>query len=361
MKDKKVAIISNIPAPYRENVYSILSKNPEIDLKVFYCKKIESDRKWELNKPKYNHSFLKSFTINYGEMHLHFNISILSALKKFKPDVIITNGFALPMLIGFLYSFFNNKSHGSFIDGTLITEKKLSFIHKIVRKFIYSRSKIFIGPSNQTIKLFKSYGISSHQIFKSCLAIDNEKFIRQKKSFNQKKYDLLFSGQFIDRKCPFFFTEVVNELTKIKKNLKVVVIGSGILEKKFRKSLEKTGADIYFKGFMKQSDLPNIYSNSKVFLMPTKEDCWGVVANESLAAGTPVITTPFAGVAGELIINNETGFVVDLNSKDWVEKTLILLEGNQLYDEMSNKGVALVKEYNYNSASDGILKSILSL
>ena len=77
MNRKRVAIIANIPAPYREKVYEIVSQDSNINLKVFYCKEIESDRKWKIEKPKYNHTYLSSFTINYGEMHLHFNFTII--------------------------------------------------------------------------------------------------------------------------------------------------------------------------------------------------------------------------------------------------------------------------------------------
>ena len=353
---KRVAIIANIPAPYRERVYQIVSKNSE--LKVFYCRSIDNDREWKLKKSNYNSTILKSFTINYGETHLYFNFGIWSRLKRFNPDIIITNGFALPMLLGFFYTIRNSKMHGSFIDGTLITEKKLSFFHKMVRRFVFIRSHFFLGPSNETIRLFKSYGINERKIFKSCLAIDNEKFSSQIKTFEEKKYDLLFSGQFIDRKCPLFFTEIVEKLSKIKKDLKVVVIGSGPLEKNFIKGLKKTNAAIHFKGFVDQEDLPKIYSNSKILVMPTKEDCWGVVANEALASGCPVITTPHAGIANELIINNKTGYVIDLKLEEWIIKIDLLLKNKKLYSVISNNGIEIVKKYTYLSAAEGILNAI---
>lgn len=352
----RVAIIANIPAPYREKVYQIVSKDSE--LKVFYCRSIDNDREWKLKKSNYNSTILKSFTINYGETHLYFNFSILSNLKKFKPDIVITNGFALPMLLGFFYVIRNNRIHGSFIDGTLITEKKLSFFHKIIRRFVFSRSHFFLGPSNETIRLFKSYGINDRKIFKSCLAINNEKFLSQIKPIDEKEYDLLFSGQFIDRKCPLFFVDIVKKLSKIRKDLKVLVIGSGPLEEILIKGLKKTNAEIHFKGFVDQEDLPKIYSNSKILVMPTKEDCWGVVANEALASGCPVITTPYAGIANELIIHSKTGYVIDLKLEKWIIKIDLLLKNKKLYTTISNNGIELVKKYTYLSAAEGILDAI---
>ena len=355
----KIALIANIPAPYREKVYSLIDSKKFIELNVYYCQRLEKGRKWKLKNSNYNSFFLNSYTLNFGqETHIHLNLKIFKILKEFKPDVVITNGFALPMVLAFLFSLIYNKKHISFIDGTVLTEKKLSFFHKLLRKFIFKNSDTFIGPSNETKNLYKSYNIDDKKIFKSCLAVDNKKFINQVKSFNRKKYDLLFSGQFIDRKCPLFFVEIVKQLSKIRKNLKVVVIGSGPLEKLFIKNLKKTNAEIHFKGFVDQEDLPLIYSNSKIFVMPTKEDCWGVVANEALASGCPVITTPYAGIANELIIHNVTGYVIHLDSVEWIKKIDLLLENKKLYKKMSVNGIKLIKNYNYIAAANGILDAI---
>lgn len=354
----RVAIVTNIPAPYREKVYEIVSKEPNIDLKVFYCKEIESDRKWKIEKPKYNHTYLRSFTINRGEMHLHFNFTIIKELKKFNPDIVVTNGFALPMLLAFFYAHSKKKIHGSFIDGTIQTEKKLTYLHKLLRKYIFARSQFFLGPSNATIQLFKSYDIEEEKIYKSCLAIDNEKFSSKRKKFNYKEFDLLFSGQFIDRKCPFFFAEIVHLLSRVRKNLKVAVIGSGLLEKQFLSKLKECEAKTTYLGFIDQKDLPSVYSNAKILCMPTKEDCWGVVANEAMASGSPVITTPYAGIANELVIDNKTGYVLELKPEEWVEKINFILDNEQLYNKMSENGIKLAKKYTYIDAANGIINSI---
>jgi len=358
MKHKRVAIVTNIPAPYREKVYEIVSQEPNIDLKVFYCKNIESDRKWHIKKPAYNHTFLKSYTIKYKEAHLHFNLTIIKELKKFNPDIVITNGFALPMLLGFFFAYTKNKIHGSFIDGTIQTEKKLSYLHKLLRKYIFSRSKFFLGPSNATIKLFKSYDVDENKIFKSCLAIDNENFSSKRKGFKDKEFDLLFSGRFVNGKCPFFFAEIVHLLSKLRKNLKVAVIGSGVLEEPFLRKLKESEAKISYLGFVDQKALPAVYSNAKILCMPTKEDCWGVVANEALATGCPVITTPYAGIANELVIDNETGYVIKLKSEEWVEKINLMLDNKQLYNKMSANGIKLVHKYSYIDAANGFINSI---
>ena len=60
-----------------------------------------------------------------------------------------------------------------------------------------------------------------------------------------------------------------------------------------------------FHGFAAQRELPDLYRSAKVFLFPTLADVWGVVANEACAAGLPVIVSPHAGVAGELVRDDD--------------------------------------------------------
>ena len=77
--------------------------------------------------------------------------------------------------------------------------------------------------------------------------------------------------------------------------------------------------EVGFSGFAKQEELPRLYKSAKLFLFPTKADVWGVVANEACAAGLPVMITPYAGAAGELIIDEKNGFIRELDADAWAD------------------------------------------
>ncbi len=357
---KKVVIISNAPAPYRDPVYELLSLKEDIDLTLIYCSKIEPKRNWSLRKYSHKTLFLNSKTFTFGEHSFYFGFDVIKHLRSIEPEVIITTSLAFPMLLSFLYAYVNDIKHIYFTDATLVTEAKLSIIHKLLRRIIFSKSKAFIGPSDASKELYKSYGISEASFFKSHLCVDNKKYLNGV-SIKDRKYELLFVGQFIDRKCPDFFVSVVCRLAIKLGSCNVRIVGSGPLQETFIQKLKSTNANITFDGFVQQDKLPDIYRSSKLLLMPTKEDCWGVVANEALASGTPVVTNKEAGVAGELVIEKTSGRVLELNVSKWTEEIMKLLTNEELLQRMSDDGVSIVSNYTFTNARKGIYDAIQSV
>ena len=108
---------------------------------------------------------------------------------------------------------------------------------------------------------------------------------------------------------------------------RVLLIGSGELKEDILKKLDEYGIDYDYPGFVETRNLPEYYSKAKILLFPTLNDTWGVVANEAMAAGLPVITCENAGVAHDLVIQEETGFVLPVEKEVWAEKSCQYFEG----------------------------------
>ena len=97
----------------------------------------------------------------------------------------------------------------------------------------------------------------------------------------KKKFDIMYSGQFINRKQPFFFVEVAKKLSSHYPNLSILILGSGELEDNLLSEMNKLNINYTFPGFVQQDELPKYFSESKIFLFPTLNDPWGIVANEA--------------------------------------------------------------------------------
>ena len=350
----KVVIVANIPAPYREVIYSKLAQMEAIDLTVIYCKQIEDNRHWVLDEDRSYHCiFLQSATMVFGEHTFYFDYSVLRRLRQLNPDVVVTNAFAIPMLLAFLYSLITGKKHISFTDGTIHTESRLTIFHKIIRRLVYASSAAFIGPSEASRQLYLNRGVDEEKIFVSQLCIDNQKFSNDV-DFESREYDLLYIGQIIDRKLPFFFVEIVRKLVTLRGQVSVLIAGAGDKKDEFLSALDSSGANVFFQGFVAQEKLPMIYRKAKLLLMTTREDCWGVVANEALASGTPVFTSPFAGAANELVLDKVTGAVIALDADLWAERANKVLSEREVWNRLSLQGRRHVRQFNYDTAAKGL-------
>lgn len=352
----KICIVTNIPAPYRNPILEIVGEELKDDFLMIFCAKKESNRKWSLNKFNFNHLFLKENVRakSNGYDYVHNNPDVFKELKKFNPDVIITTGYNPTHLYAWLYSLVFRKKHIPMSDGWIFSENNLSFLHRIIRKIVFLTSSSFIGASKNTFLLFESYGIKRKNIFQSHLCIDNQKFSNNK-SFKDRKYHLMFSGQFIERKIPFFFFDITKKLSESIPDLKVLILGSGPLEEELLKKFNNANIDYTYPGFASQEELPKYYSNSKLFLFTTEMDPWGIVANEAMASGTPVIVTPYAGIVNDLLIDSQNGYVIDIDVDKWVDKIKDILSDEEKWQTLSSNAKEKVQEYNFESAAKGII------
>lgn len=352
----KICLLINIPVPYRIPVFDLISSKLGDDFLVIYFAKKEPNRKWKLENLQHNHMFLKENIREKddGFNYVHNNFEVFTHLMKINPDCLITTGFNPSHLYGWLYSKLFFKKHIFWSDGTIFTEKSLGWKHKLLRKIVFNTTYSFLGPSEDNKKLYMSYGVDKKRIFKTHLAVNNDKFSNNNK-FIDRKYDLMFSGNLIDNKNPIFFIDIIKNLSIMMK-LNILIIGDGPLKKDILNklnSLENVTFD--YPGFVAQEELPYYYSNSKLFLFTTRLDAWGVVANESLASGTPVLVTPYAGVANDLVKNDENGYILDIDKEKWSRKIVEILNDESLWNRLSKDAIKSVKNYTFENAANGII------
>lgn len=80
--------------------------------------------------------------------------------------------------------------------------------------------------------------------------------------------------------------------------------------------INKVTDNIVFVEFKKKEDLIEYYRAADLFVLPTREDIWGLVVNEAMAVGTPVITTTNCGAGMEILKNGEGGRIVPPEDSD---------------------------------------------
>jgi glycosyltransferase involved in cell wall biosynthesis len=348
----QTVVITNTPAPYREQIHELISNHLKRCYHVIYCAQKEANREWEFGLGRYNRTILAGT----NKDAVHNNISVVKLLSRLQPEVVILMGFFPTMLYAFAWCVFNRRKVIVFTDGTINSEANLSFVHRIIRKVVFLKTKAFIGPSLGSELLYRGYGIKQEKFFRTYLAVDNQRFFDTKDV--DKEYELMFSGQFIDRKLPFFFIEVAKLVKQQFGSCRILILGSGIRKTEMIALLDKHCLEYTMPGYVGQADLPMFYSRCKLFLFPTRNDPWGVVANEAMASGVPVLTCLAAGVAEDLVINNFNGYVLPLIEEVWANHCVELLKNKDLYRSFSNNSIKHVQKYNYENAANGVINAI---
>ena len=353
----KAVLVTNIPAPYRIPVYNLVARELGDDFHVIFCARNEPNRHWDLGSLDFNHTFLKeNFHISKDAV-VHRNREIIGLLRRLRPRVIITAGFSPTYLYAWAYSLFSGARHIPMTDAWKASESHLGFKHRAVRTLVYKTSSAFLGASKKSLQLYRDYGVADKHLYQSCLCIDNERFTCKTEN-ELRPYHLMFAGQIIDRKIPDFFADVVRLVKERQQNVKVLVIGDGDRRQSFLDSLASAGAEVEYGGRVSQKDLPDWYSRAKLLLFTTNSDAWGIVANEAMASGTPVITTPNAGVADDLVEDGINGYVLEPTPSVWADKIVPILNDDGKLALLRNNAIESVKRFTFQDAAQGIISAV---
>ena len=337
----KIAIVTNTLAPYRTPVFSALAESPDIDVHVFNCVEREPNREWDYTPLRSGQTTLARNFVVWRKRYIHSNFDVICGLRRYAPDVVVTDGFNPTHIYAWLYARRNGIAHVTMTDGTLESERTLTPLHRWMRRRVYADTQAFVAASAGGQALFDSYGVSHAHRFTSCLSVDNQAYARAPAL---PRYDLMFCGRMEAVKNPMFVIDLGVELAKrAGRCMRLLMVGDGAQTPLLRAAASCYPGliEVEFAGFATQQALPALYRSARLFVFPTRWDPWGVVVNEACAAGLPVLATPAAGAAGELVRDGENGYVDELDVGRWADRAATLLEDQAVYQQFSARSLEL--------------------
>ncbi len=364
----RILFSTNVPSPYRVAFFNELGKF--CDLTVCYERKTASDRddKWKGEGAK-----------NFEEIYLDLipvgaDQSRGKALKEFVKKthfdaLILTNYVSPAVRTTIAYCRSRHIPYWMEYDGGFY--KKDKFPKNIVKKFLLCAAEYHFTTCNEHIQYLQSIGIKKEKIYKypftslkeediveSIPSQSEKQTLREKLGIIEKKV-VLSVGQFIPRKG---FDVLLESTRKLSKEVGVYIVGgippAEYLNYKNQYQLE----NVHFINFMDKQSLKQWYKAADCFVLPTREDVWGLVINEAMACGLPVITTEKCIAGLELVQQGANGYIVPIdNSGELTDKIVEILESPERINQMGNKSLEIIKEYTIEKMVDRHLEIFTSI
>jgi glycosyltransferase involved in cell wall biosynthesis len=379
----KLAIIVSHPIQYYSPWFKYLTKETELELKVFYLwnygisKTFDRDFKtsitWKVSLlDGYSYEFVKNISANPGTHHFYGlnNPELVNRILLFNPDFILIFGY-------YFYShfkvFFSNRlkkipkilrgdSHRLYHTDRAINSAKEILINKILKNF---QAGLYVGKANKDY-LFR-HGFTGQSIFFSPHAVDNTRFYpdynsrakyRKLYGISDRDVAIFFCGKFEPKKCPCELGLTFHELTN--KRLKLYYVGSGVLEGRLKKIAENDKR-IKLIGFVDQSEMPKIYNTADYVILPSfgSGETWGFCLHEALSCGARIIASSHVGSAQDLIEDGKNGYVFPAGNWSELRKIFSLIDSEHTQQSNPlNNYFDYLKNYNYKTATDGLLAAI---
>ena len=225
---------------------------------------------------------------------------------------------------------------------------------KFIKTFFISSAKYWLSSGKETNKYLIYYGAKKNRIydypFTSLKAIDilNEPVLKTEKEKLKREFGVPYNkvmlsiGQFIPRKG---FDWMIESYRDLNRDIGIYIIG-GKPTKEYLNLKRKYKMDnLHFIDFQDKEVIKKWYQLADIFVLPTREDIWGLVVNEAMAQGLPVITTDKCIAGLELIDNGENGYIVKCEiEKELFNITNKIINVNEIqYEKLSISAIQSIK------------------
>lgn len=315
----------NIPSHYQNDLFKTLASQYE-KFEVVYAHSHNDARKaqgWSFENTQNYHSKtigidLKIWQIipyifqNRKAIHI---VNGIWAEKVFFLVIILLNLFGANFLIYSEAPIPNKKRN-------LFTLSLLNFCIKPISKLLIYRAKGFLAVSIFAVNYFKNLGIENEKIYRFGYFTNIEKNI--KTSPIEPTISFIFVGQLIERKGIFTLLKSIEKLTKTHPAIHLSIIGTGDLEQSLKGYVEANNLQefVTFMGAVQAKKVQDYITKAHLLILPSVFDGWGIVVNEALQHGIPVVISDQCG-AKELIRDGQNGLIFEANNVDALTHQLI--------------------------------------
>jgi glycosyltransferase involved in cell wall biosynthesis len=310
----KVAVLVNMIAPSRIPVYSGLSA--PFDLLVLHGGTESNRDSWrDLDRTLPNARIVQAWGWQipiarkhkgqvFDKQYMHITPGYIWHLLKFRPDALISNEMGLRTLIALAYGTMFSKPVWVWWGGTSHTERKIGFARKCLRKLVSHWATRWISYGQSSTEYLLSLGISRERLLQIQNAVDEQRFTQPAEPELQlhPRPVLLYVGQFIVRKGVELLLNAAAAVQAKGQQFSLLLVGSGRDEPILERRVKDLGlSNVHFERSLPPDRMPSIYRSGDVLVFPTLEDPWGLVVNEAMLSGLPVLCSKHAGCAEELL------------------------------------------------------------
>jgi glycosyltransferase involved in cell wall biosynthesis len=325
MKGSRVAIFSVVPSPYQRDLFQALAKRPELELSVFYQERQPDDSPWPEEKLESYERVLPGFYWRLGRIRSHWNWGLPRA-EAF--DLWVVNASLTSVTAQWLMRGALRKKPWLFWGERLRpqTGKFRTAAQDWLSAPLGSASGIVgIGTLARSDYAKRFPGMKTFVVPYCCRLDAFSAEPRLQAPGAREDVTFLFCGQMIERKGVDLLLEAFGRLVSEHYPVRLMLVGReaelpGLLERLPEPARQR----VRYEGFQAPANLPRYFAQADAFILPSRYDGWGVVVNQAMGAGLPVLTSDAVGAARDWVTDGVNG------------RVFVAGDGQALYEAMKS-------------------------
>lgn len=343
-KDIDLLIVNNCPAFYKINLYNELARRCSLHV-VFLALTnqvvILDDYKRQMH---FSYSVIAEVQIEERDKWRCF-IQLYRTVKQLNYKKIIFGGYDCVEF--FFLPFLLRKSSSVLQCESSVYESRVSGIKGKIKKILFSRFAFVLPSGTPHRLLFETLCYKGKIIQTGGVGIFNKAERTRRGATNQPRvWKFLYVGRLIPLKNLDWLIEQFN-----KNGEQLSLVGTGELENELKR---KAGPNIRFYGFVPNHQLGEFYRQHDVFILPSVSETWGVVVEEAIYWGVPVIVNSQVGCQVEMVARPGTGIVVDMKKENALREAIGKMK--QFYTAYKEK----VNAFDFDKRDEGQIQAYLN-
>jgi glycosyltransferase involved in cell wall biosynthesis len=343
-KKYKLAIIAPVPFYYHIPFYRKLAQSSEIELNVFYCSDetlhgVEVEKTYRTKGQitgkdylleGYKYKFLKNFSPDPSFLKWPFgliNFGVWKEINRGHYDAVVLQSWTnLTWWMAFLACLLFKTPVLFMTDSNVLSEVtksrwKRKFKKLLIGNLLFKNSSGFLTSGTANEKFYEFYGVPETKIVRVPFSWGYDWFIDQaekvkserekiRQSLGVKNDDfvLLYVGRLAQEKFPLVLLEAYHNVYDKKK--KLFIVGDGPQREQMERMVkEKDVEGVNFMGFQTRKNIFNFYAMADALVLPSRDETWGIVVNEAMCFGLPIIVSDRVGAGIDLVKKGYNGCV----------------------------------------------------
>jgi len=388
-KPVKIAIVTTHPVHYFQSMYRVINSHPDLDVTALflsnfgmekhYDPEFDTEVEWESTQfAGYKWKVLSKQDTD-SSLNGFFSVvcpGIWREITQSDYDIIWLHGYNyLGLILAFVAAKFAKKKIFYRSETHLrLSRSPLKRIARDTALRIYFRmidGFLAIGTLNR--RYYETLGVPACKITLVPYTVDNEKFYPVATLQNASRRDklsaygldpnlptIIYCSKFSVRKNPELVLRAFHQFCGGDQRANLLMAGSGPLLDSVKKTAETLDcSNIYFTGFVNQNELPSLLQCGNLFVLASENEPWGLVINEAMASGMPILSTSSIGSAYDLVEDGVNGKHLPELSIDCIAQHLATLtRDSEELRVMGLKSLEKMSEWNYQKCLDGVVKNL---
>lgn len=328
----RVALLTNFIPPYRISLFEALAARVT-RLAILTSTDMEKGRPWRVEMGSLQ--VVRQRTLSWRERQrhdgfadrvtVHVPIDTSRQLASLAPDVVVSGELGARTAAALRFGRRNGVPVVVWATLSERSERGRGAVRRWLRRRLLRGAAHVIVNGASGERYVLGFGVPPERVTRVPYTTDMRPFLRLPLGAPAgHPLRVLCVGNLIERKAPDVLLEAARRVASVERPLRLTFVGDGPL----RRALERAaampfpGLEVRFPGAVAYDALPACYADADLLALPTRSDEWGIVVNEALASGVPVLGSPESQAVEETVLDGGNGWVLEGTSVDAVARGL---------------------------------------